>query len=164
MSQPLLYGLHFFWNQGTQKQSLPSLSPKFLTRNRPQQQAFPPGRILLQSPSGCLGLACPTLASQAPAPAPTQACMPLSWVCMGTGRPLPLSLRHPLWPRQQGQLPGSHSRRDGCGHWLLGQLPQNLELTRLQAEGHEDTPHASPPTPNLFPVSSSRPGATKLSP
>jgi len=30
--------------------------------------------------------------------------------------------------RQPRELSGCDWRRNGCGHWLMGQLPQDLEL------------------------------------
>lgn len=41
--------------------------------------------------------------------------------------------RNPFWPWQQSELPGGDGRWHGCCHWLLGQLPQDLEL-RMAAE------------------------------
>ena len=31
-------------------------------------------------------------------------------------------------PRQQGELPGGYGGRDGGLHWVLGLLPQGVEL------------------------------------
>lgn len=64
--------------------------------------------------------------------------------------PLLISLlslhRNPFWPRQQGELPGGDGRWHGCCHWLLGQLPQDLELTSAEREKSKGSmAHSSSP-------------------
>jgi hypothetical protein len=39
------------------------------------------------------------------------------------------------WSRQPGQLFGSDGRRDGSGHWLMGLVPEDLELIRRSQPG-----------------------------
>lgn len=58
---------------------------------------------------------------------------------------LSFPLRNLVWPWQSCELFGSYCRWHGCINWLLGQLPENLELKRKR----EKTGDCQEPSPSL---------------